>query len=228
MAVLIAVVPIVFRTLEYFVSLYYISNWFHPQGIIDSKGELTDFAIKYSILRGQIDKINPQDFDSIRNCLRTSFLRGLLRELGCYFDSNACLPRWFADCYYTAWEYTMAVVTINFCAFLFVGVGYVTMYLKSTVNGNELGRNPSGREKRMQRRIARIFLTDFCCWIPICLMSYLQVSKSVMESKVFIASEITYQITATFLLPINGALNPFLFSTLPDKLWKKMRCRKIQ
>ena len=220
MAVLIAVVPIVFRTLEYFVSLYYISNWFHPQGIIDSKRGLTDFAIKYSVLRGQIDEINLQDFDSIRNYLEASFPRGLLREFGYYADSSACLPRWFADRFTTAWEYTMAVVTINFCAFLYIGVGYITMYVKSTAKSNELGRNVLRREKRMQKRIARIILTDFCCWIPICVMSYLQISQTV-----YYTTEMTYQITATFLLPINSALNPFLFSSLPDKLWKKMRCR---
>ena len=39
-------------------------------------------------------------------------------------------------------------------------------------------------------------------------------------------SDIVYQITVVFLLPINSALNPFLFSSLPDKLVALCRLRR--
>ena len=53
--------------------------------------------------------------------------------------------------------------------------------------------------------------TDFCCWIPITIMVFINFSGTSV-------SDIAYVISAIVLLPINSALNPILYSDIIDKL----------
>ena len=136
------------------------------------------------------------------------------------------MPRLFVQKDDAAWEYTLTFITLNSLAFVFILVSYVIMYVKRTKKSNMLNRSnqsPAKQESIMQKRIARIISADFCCWIPISIMSYMKVSGVDFSS-------IVYQISrpTVFLLPINSAINPILYSALPDRLsligmfaWKK-------
>ena len=63
----------------------------------------------------------------------------------------------------------------------------------------------------MQKKIYRLMATDFCCWIPITIMVFINFSGIPV-------SDIAYVISAIVLLPINSALNPILYSDIIDKL----------
>ena len=62
----------------------------------------------------------------------------------------------------------------------------------------------------MQKKIYRLMATDFCCWIPITIMVFINFSGTSV-------SDIAYVISAIVLLPINSALNPILYSDIIDK-----------
>ena len=233
MAVTIATIPIILQTLHYLGGFYYISNWYYPRKILFTRLKLANVAIRFAILSNQTIYIDPDDFTSIQNFFDTNFPNGIVGEQSYYGGTNICIPAFFEFFvpFPIALKYTTVIITINFVAFTWIAIAYISIYVKSTCATKVLRRrNPSRREKRMQKRIARIILTDFCCWIPVCVFFYVNLNDRFLVPRLFVERgidpELLHQIAATFLLPINSALNPFLFSSIIDKLWKKIRCCK--
>lgn len=62
-------------------------------------------------------------------------------------------------------------------------------------------------------KIVRLVFTDFLCWVPICIMSFLSFSG-------FILPSIVYPVTAVILVPINSAANPWLYSSFLADFFK--------
>ena len=66
----------------------------------------------------------------------------------------------------------------------------------------------------MQRKILRLVMTDFCCWVPICIMAFVKLAGAPV-------SDTAYAFSAIILLPLNSALNPILYSSLLDSMIRK-------
>ena len=143
---------------------------------------------------------------------------------GFYSFSDTCLPRFFTGPSQPGSKYSIAIITLNLTCFIFIAVSYVLIYICSTkkrpVNATSTV-DLQKREAKMQKRIARIIITDFACWVPICIMAFVAFS-GLYNSFMF------YEIAAGFLLPINSALNPFLYSVSLSKLFKRLRCRPLK
>ena len=56
----------------------------------------------------------------------------------------------------------------------------------------------------MQRKIYRLIASDFCSWVPISIMAFVNFSGVPIPS-------VAYAVSAVVLLPINSALNPILY-----------------
>jgi len=140
-----------------------------------------------------------------------------------YGETNVCMPRLYLPYGEKSWEFTTSLITFNFLCFLFIAVSYFVIYKHSTTSATTFRFNRHNNQTAtMQKRVARIIATDFCCWILICIMANLRL---VVEF-----SDIPYQISAVLLLPIYSLINPFLFSSLPDKIinWFRRGCKKIE
>jgi len=139
----------------------------------------------------------------------------MIELFGYYGETSVCMPRFYVVLGESSWEYTTFILTLNFLSFLFIA-GSCIYILKHTSQQTKRMRKNSQRKKsnkqsaEIQKRIVRIIITDFCCWIPICIMAYVRLGVEF--------SDIAYQISAVLLLPINSAINPLLFTSLPDKL----------
>ena len=135
-----------------------------------------------------------------------------VKFFGYYGETSVCMPRFYVAYGESSWEYTISIITLNFLSFFFIAVSYFIIYKyfsASSTKSDSIYKNEEAT--RMQKRIACIIATDFCCWIPICIMAYVRLLGVEF-------SDIAYQISAVLLLPINSAMNAFLFSPLPDKL----------
>ena len=55
----------------------------------------------------------------------------------------------------------------------------------------------------VQRKIYRLIASDFCSWVPISIMAFVNFSGVTIPS-------VAYPVSAIVLLPINSALNPIL------------------
>ena len=138
--------------------------------------------------------------------------------------SSVCMPKFFPARGETAWEFTLMITMINLLAFISIAACYIYLFYKAKRRSQMLRHNTQQRsteqESKMQKRIATLIATDFVCWIPICIISYIRIGGVDL-------SNIVYQITAVFLLPINSVMNPFIYSLIPEaKITKKLFCCK--
>ncbi|CAN7988342.1 unnamed protein product [Ixodes hexagonus] len=102
---------------------------------------------------------------------------------------------------------------VNSVAFSFVLYAYVFMFL--TISRSRIGLRSTQQlhDRAIAKRFAFIVGTDFLCWVPIVVI------KSVAIAGIRI-DETLYAWAAVFLLPVNSALNPVLY-TLTTRLFKQ-------
>lgn len=137
------------------------------------------------------------------------------RRFGYYSAHGVCLPRFFANpMEITSWAYSTFLICLNFCSFFFIFGSYVAVYFIATKTNAKASKR-SRSSSKLQRKITRIVVTDFLCWIPICIMAFLQLGGIHIRNELYVP-------VGTILIPINSCLNPFLFSELPDIMWNKI------
>jgi len=213
MSLLLSILPDLNFMSEYFVHSVSFVSLFSEENSWEV-GKLKQFVCRYKELSNLTQKAHENNLESIQIFLKSNFDEDV-RLLGYYGATSVCLPRFYVLQGESAWEYTILIITIDFLCFLFILLGYVFILKRSHQSSENLRSNKSDKQyTTMQKRIARIIATDFFCWIPICITAYIVISGVVS----FRSVKPLYGATAAFLLPINSALNPFLFSSLPDKL----------
>jgi len=127
-------------------------------------------------------------------------------EYGFYSQTSVCMPRFYVSTSESSWEYSTFLIILYFMLFIYMVVVYGLVYKKAAgTNLPTSNRRDSNQE--MQKRISRLLLTDFFCWIPVCFMACLSVAGVALPPDAYIAS-------AGFLLPINSAMNPLLYTNI--------------
>ena len=163
-------------------------------------------------INNQSIKNNRNDWEFTKSFLTSNYPKyspGV--EFGYYEQTSVCMPRFYVYRGENAWEYSLAIITINFLSFIFIAIGYVCIFIKSKSKVETVKNQTEKTDSRLQRRISKIIITDFLCWIPICVIAFVKLSGIYVD-------DVAYIVTAGLLLPINSAFNPFLYSSLPDKL----------
>ena len=241
-AVFLAVMPILEIASDYFVHHLWVENVFSKSGEW-SKCSFLKFTNRLYIfdvwsMSNSIDFYSPNDAIlnipsafSINITSLNSALEYLNRffpsyapqgQFGYYSETSICMPRYFVTRENNAWEYSLAMISLNFTFFVFIAVSYILIYKRSMKQrpiNSESEAKLRKQEVKMQKRIARIIVTDFACWIPICIIAFVKFGG-------INVGDMVYPITAVFLLPINSVLNPFLY-TLPLGKWlAKLDCRQ--
>ena len=194
----------------YFVSQVWFPNHFFNTDTI-SKDDLIAIANKVS------DKNSThQSWSNVKNTILREFEYNKIKaEFGFYSQTSVCMPRFYASTSESAWEYSTFLITLNFVLFIYMVVVYALVYKKATgTNFSTASKKESNQE--IQKRISRLLLTDFFCWIPICIMAYLNVAGVPLPPDAYIAS-------AGLLLPINSAMNPLLYSPLFGQFMSRAR-----
>ncbi|XP_060584590.1 G-protein coupled receptor GRL101-like isoform X3 [Ruditapes philippinarum] len=113
------------------------------------------------------------------------------------------------------WMYSVSIfVGLNFCTFILVAVGQLAIF-KELRRASVMKKTQQSRKRdlKVARNLILVATTDFLCWFPIGVMGILSLIGFAIPSDV-------YAWTAIFVLPINSALNPFLY-TLSAILGKK-------
>jgi amino acid transporter len=107
---------------------------------------------------------------------------------------------------------------LNLVCFLIVGFCYTSIFITARKSSKDSGRSQrSDEELRMAMKMSLLVITDFCCWVPIGILSIL-VQADAVE-----VSPRAYAWIATFVLPINSTLNPFLY-TFAGYVFDKVKC----
>ena len=138
-----------------------------------------------------------------------------------YGRSVVCLPLQLSSDKPAGWEYTVGVfVGFNFALSLFIMVAYLMIFLKSYLSSRRMARQGTEREiqarsqsantKRetaLARRVLFIVLTDLFCWMPIIVIGL----RSTLEETFTAPGDLAVWM-AVFVLPINSALNPIIYT----------------
>ena len=115
------------------------------------------------------------------------------------------------------------MIVFNFLLFLLIAVGQGFIYW--SVNVGSMAVHDSSRRSKdltIARRLITVAVSDFLCWFPIGLLGILASNGIPVPGEVNVA-------TAIIVLPVNSALNPFLY-TLNTILEKRRRLeeRRLQ
>nr|XP_026692380.1 G-protein coupled receptor GRL101-like isoform X2 [Ciona intestinalis]XP_026692381.1 G-protein coupled receptor GRL101-like isoform X2 [Ciona intestinalis] len=130
---------------------------------------------------------------------------------GYFSDNSVCLPKFFVSPGEPGWGYSVIIILFNFFMFVYICVAYLV--ISKATSSPTIRRHRSNQLQKMQMRVTRLVLTDFACWIPICIMSFLQLGGVEIPNQ-------AYAFSAVILLPINSALNPLLYSDITYKKFK--------
>ena len=209
-SLIIAGLPITSQTSEYFMHSAEFSNQF-TQSRIWNVQNITKFACRLAKLTNKSMENNSRGWFSTKSYFEKHFSDyspGL--EFGYYSQTSVCMPRFFVVQGESAWEYSLFVITLNFLCFFYIAVGYIVAFIK--LSKSQIKINAKLKEKNksaIQKCISRIIITDFLCWIPICIISFVKLSG-------IYVNDVAYVVSAALLLPINSAVNPLLYTSLLD------------
>ena len=145
----------------------------------------------------------------------------LLLNLEFYGVNSICLPLPITRQRFSGQSYSFGIfIVVNFVLFLFIGVGQALIYRAIRKAGTQAGTHRRLQEMAIARRLFLVVFTDFCCWFPIGLMGLLAAGGTPIPGEVNVWA-------AIFVLPLNSALNPFLY-TLNAALekWRGERLKK--
>ena len=126
-----------------------------------------------------------------------------------YGNDGVCLFKYFVKKDDPQREFVWAILTLNFVCFIFVAMSYILIGVVSRDSSNNFANSQNRRQinqrnRKMNRTIAIIIATDFCCWVPfivICALHFLEILNATPW----------YSIFSMTILPINSVINPFLY-----------------
>ena len=124
-----------------------------------------------------------------------------------YSQTGICIPLPVTRKDFPGRTYTFGVmIVLNFILFLLIAIGQGVIYY--TVKANSMKTadvNRSSKDIAIARRLITIAMSDFLCWFPIGLLGLLASNGVAIPGEVSVAM-------AIFALPLNSALNPFLYT----------------
>ena len=108
-------------------------------------------------------------------------------------------------------------IGVNFTCFCLVAIMYLIIFKTAKESARNTGRKQHELDEiRMALRMSAVVLTDFCTWVPLILVCIL------VQADVIMVDPVVYSWTVAFIIPINSAINPFLY-TIISLLQKKVK-----
>nr|KAG5687359.1 hypothetical protein BaRGS_025365 [Batillaria attramentaria] len=124
-----------------------------------------------------------------------------------YSQTGICLPLPITRNDFPGHSYSFSIMIIlNFVLFVVIATGQVFVYW--SVRANVMAASDTTRQSQdltIARRLITVAASDFLCWFPIGLLGMLAVEGMPIPGEVNVA-------IAIFVLPLNSALNPFLYN----------------
>ena len=125
-----------------------------------------------------------------------------------YSQTGICIPLPVTRQDFPGHDYAFAVmIMFNFVLFLLIAAGQFAVYMavrsQSMTEQDESGRR--SKDLAVARRLFTVVVSDFLCWCPVGLLGLLASGDIPISGEVNVAM-------AIFVLPLNSALNPFLYS----------------
>ena len=125
-----------------------------------------------------------------------------------YSQTGICIPLPVTRQDFLGHQYIFAVMIIfNFILFVLIAVGQflICSSVRSQSMAEQDDSDIRSKDLALAQRLFTVVVSDFLCWFPIGLLGLLASRDIPISGEVNIGM-------ATFVLPLNSALNPFLYS----------------
>ena len=124
-----------------------------------------------------------------------------------YGQTGICIPLPITRKAFPGQGYSFGImIVLNFILFLVIAVGQLVIFW--SIRANTMNRSNStsaSRDLAIAQRLAIIVVSDFLCWFPIGVLGLLASRGMPIPGEVSVGM-------AIFVLPLNSALNPFLYT----------------
>ena len=141
------------------------------------------------------------------------------RHWNFYSQTAVCVPLPITQQDFPGYRYAFSLfVVLNLILFMLIAAGQLLIYV--SVQGNSLqghGYSHGSRDARLARRLLTVALADFLCWFPVGLLGVLAALGVAVSGEVTVA-------LAVFVLPVNAAINPFLYTV--NRVLERRRLRQ--
>jgi hypothetical protein len=114
------------------------------------------------------------------------------------------------------------MICLNFALFLLIAAGQLSIYWSIRANSVSPGDSThKSKDLVVARRLFTVVMSNFVCWFPVGGLGLLAARGLAVSSEVNVA-------VAILVLPVNAALNPFLYTlnTILEK-WRRARDRQL-
>ncbi|XP_046689222.1 LOW QUALITY PROTEIN: G-protein coupled receptor GRL101-like, partial [Homalodisca vitripennis] len=128
-----------------------------------------------------------------------------------YGRSGVCLALHITPDKPNGWEYSVFVfLFLNLLSFSVIAASYLWMFVAARTTQQAVSRDRRTNEAAMAWRMSLLVATDAACWVPIIGLGLYSLAGFTVPPQVFAW-------VAVFVLPLNAAVNPVLYtlSTAP-------------
>uniref|UniRef100_H2YJ25 G-protein coupled receptors family 1 profile domain-containing protein n=1 Tax=Ciona savignyi TaxID=51511 RepID=H2YJ25_CIOSA len=206
--ILLGTLPLANYRSGYFVKSAWYPNYFYSRQEI-AKADMEQLANRITQFSNYSSNT---DWFGVKKTISHAFQElNIKGEFGYFGETSVCLPRLFVKVGDAAWEYSTFIIVLNFCLFMFMASCYIGLYQRSR-SVAKVGKNKS---KRLLRTVSLMVMSNFCCWIPICIMAFVSLAGVKLDN-------IVYVVCAGVLLPINSVLNPLIYSDIAISFVRKL------
>ena len=141
-----------------------------------------------------------------------------------FSQTGICIPLPVTRQDFKGKTYSVSVlIVLNFVLFLLVATGQAFIYWSVQKNALKTDTTRVSRDLSIARRLISVAVTDFLCWFPIGLCGLLASAEFPVPVEVNVG-------LAIFVLPLNSALNPFMytFNTVMEKRRKSKKAMLLK
>ena len=122
-----------------------------------------------------------------------------------YEQTGVCIPLPITRTNVQTYSFAIMIV-LNFILFVIIAFGQIGIFLTVRSSSKSLEKSKSKpMDMKLARRLMSIVVTDFLCWFPVGLLGLLAWRGMAVPGEVNVA-------VVTFVMPLNSALNPFLYT----------------
>ena len=240
-----------------YTTLRYFHLQFVLQKLVKEINKFCGFASskRYNMLSAGEERLYWDTLFTVAKKLRVLDATQLknMEFLSYYSVERGCAPRFLVHYFNKFFYFSLSVLIFNTASFTFILFGQIAI-AKKTFNVSTLSshgsksvcscwsnfvkyisyntKNPLEKQRetenqQMRRRMFLIVVTDFCCWIPISIISiFYNFSTTGQDICTFLPyrenSERWFYIFAMVMLPINSVINPFIYSYTTKQTLKTM------
>ena len=124
-----------------------------------------------------------------------------------FIKNGVCLFFNMSEGYYKGWEFMTILLGFNLSVCIFMLISHLWILETVRSSRRRSGRDKSDEESVLARKLSRLVLTNAACWLPIIITSILSLSGVSVHPQVAAWMVV-------FVLPLNSAINPYLYSQL--------------